>query len=216
MSSAEYVLPGDDASAPGYKPHKIEILAEGQQFVAFNDHPDTGKPYFWNGAGDPLCVPVGLLPSANRADFAAALEEAERVLARRGTKFCATPNHDSGGVHKPHGDPRASDPAILRAALRAIPNAGATTISGSGCATPRRPPSGRTDATPGLNGPGNQGDGAPTLTRVFGYGMRPIQTETSGPGSSIFRQASMGGRDPGPRRPQTSHQLTPPLNGFSR
>lgn len=27
--------------------HKVEILGDGQQFVAFADHPDTGKPYNW-------------------------------------------------------------------------------------------------------------------------------------------------------------------------
>lgn len=27
--------------------HKVEILGDGQQYVAFADHPDTGKPYEW-------------------------------------------------------------------------------------------------------------------------------------------------------------------------
>ena len=37
--------------------HKVEILASGQQFVAFNLHPDTREPYVWEG-GDPLAVPM--------------------------------------------------------------------------------------------------------------------------------------------------------------
>lgn len=37
-------------SADG-KRHKVELLCEGQQFVAYGVHPDTGKPYAWlNGA----------------------------------------------------------------------------------------------------------------------------------------------------------------------
>ena len=27
--------------------HRVEILGDGQQFVAFADHPDTGNPYQW-------------------------------------------------------------------------------------------------------------------------------------------------------------------------
>jgi hypothetical protein len=27
--------------------HKVEVLADGQQFVAFGQHPNTGRPYFW-------------------------------------------------------------------------------------------------------------------------------------------------------------------------
>lgn len=32
---------------PGRKKHPIEILARGQQFVAYAIHPDTGRPYEW-------------------------------------------------------------------------------------------------------------------------------------------------------------------------
>lgn len=32
---------------------KVEILAKGQQFIAYGIHPDTGKPYRWHGT-DPL------------------------------------------------------------------------------------------------------------------------------------------------------------------
>lgn len=37
---------------------KIEVLADGQQFVAFGMHPDTGKPYHWHGL-DPLDTFLG-------------------------------------------------------------------------------------------------------------------------------------------------------------
>src|SRR4051794_20872032 len=37
------------AEAPfaGFKRHPIEVLARGQQFVAFAIHPETGQPYQW-------------------------------------------------------------------------------------------------------------------------------------------------------------------------
>ncbi len=34
----------------------IEVLGDGQQFVAFHIHPDTGKPYHWLGDKSPLNV----------------------------------------------------------------------------------------------------------------------------------------------------------------
>lgn len=54
--------------------HQIEILCDGQQFVAYHTHPDTGRPYLWpeeeideDGetikAGGPLTIPAIDLPS---------------------------------------------------------------------------------------------------------------------------------------------------------
>lgn len=34
--------------------HQIEILCDGQQFVAYHTHPDTGKPYLWPNEDGPL------------------------------------------------------------------------------------------------------------------------------------------------------------------
>ena len=34
----------------------IEVLGDGQQFVAYHKHPDTGKPYYWPNGDDPLTV----------------------------------------------------------------------------------------------------------------------------------------------------------------
>ena len=44
ISTDEFTLPGDDPTVPGYKWHRVEILAEGQQFVAYGIHPDTLAP----------------------------------------------------------------------------------------------------------------------------------------------------------------------------
>lgn len=34
--------------------HAVEILADGQQFVAYGIHPDTHKEYYWTGVDNPL------------------------------------------------------------------------------------------------------------------------------------------------------------------
>ncbi len=43
--------------------HKVEILGDGQQFVAFADHPDTGKPYEWVSKKTLADIPAADLPT---------------------------------------------------------------------------------------------------------------------------------------------------------
>jgi putative DNA primase/helicase len=50
------------------KPHHVEVLGHGQQFVAYHIHPDTRQPYEWKGeqgglANVPACG-VTLVPEA--------------------------------------------------------------------------------------------------------------------------------------------------------
>lgn len=59
ITSNSYIDPDNATTAEG-KPLKqrIEILGNGQQFVAYHTHPDTGKPYDWPGfEHEPLDVP---------------------------------------------------------------------------------------------------------------------------------------------------------------
>ncbi len=54
---------------------QIEVLAEGQQFVAYHKHPDTHKPYTWPDAGfNPLEVLANQLPTLT-------IEQAEGLIA---------------------------------------------------------------------------------------------------------------------------------------
>lgn len=55
---------------------KVEILADGQQFVAAHIHPDTGKPYKWLGSS-PLTLPRADLPMLSHEQ---ANQIRERVL----------------------------------------------------------------------------------------------------------------------------------------
>lgn len=46
MRSNKYKTP-DPINDDGWEFHQIEILCDGQQFVAYHIHPDTHKPYVW-------------------------------------------------------------------------------------------------------------------------------------------------------------------------
>ena len=83
LSTAGFRLPGDDTDA---KAHKVEILGDGQQFVAYGIHPATGRPYAW---------PDDDLLNLERDDLAPLTQElaarvvagAEAVLAKAGTRI---------------------------------------------------------------------------------------------------------------------------------
>lgn len=48
--SASYIVPGAPLDKHGKPvPSKVEILGDGQQFVSFAIHPDTQRPYEWDG-----------------------------------------------------------------------------------------------------------------------------------------------------------------------
>lgn len=54
VKSSQWVDPAGELNAKG-KPvlQAVEVLADGEQFVAFGIHPSTKKPYFWRGVDDP-------------------------------------------------------------------------------------------------------------------------------------------------------------------
>jgi hypothetical protein len=95
---------------------KVEVLAQGQQFVADGIHPQTGQPYCWTN-GSPETVPVSELPFVTEDQVSAAVVEAERILREAGAK----PKQTRKGEH---GPPRgASDDffeQVKRAALANI------------------------------------------------------------------------------------------------
>ena len=124
MSTRGVRLPGDQ---PGDKAHRVEILGQGQQLVAYGIHPDTGKPYTWNGSGDPVKVPMGLLPPITLQGVRDFLVAAEAMLLEVGQPFGKLSDDDDRRQRverdKPADDLRAADAAMLRSALAAIPNA---------------------------------------------------------------------------------------------
>jgi putative DNA primase/helicase len=62
---------------------KVEILAEGEQFVAFGIHPDTRKPYFWPEMS-PLDVPSSDVPVVTLELLKQFVAESEQVLRAAG------------------------------------------------------------------------------------------------------------------------------------
>jgi putative DNA primase/helicase len=62
---------------------QIEILAEGQQFVAYGIHPDTLHPYEWVQDG-PDTVPWTDLPAVTEAQLIAFVAAAEAILRAAG------------------------------------------------------------------------------------------------------------------------------------
>jgi hypothetical protein len=67
--------------APNGAAQKIEILADGQQVVAFGIHPDTRKPYEWFG-GSPGKIARAELPYVREADMRRFLAAAAEMLVK--------------------------------------------------------------------------------------------------------------------------------------
>ena len=74
------------------KKHCIEVLTEGQQFVAYGIHPKTGKPYTWKDA-TPEQLAIGQIPEFT----------IEEVLERLKNKFDTLCNEHGfrNGKHEP-------------------------------------------------------------------------------------------------------------------
>lgn len=89
LTTAGYALPNDPVIDGKRKLSKVEILADGQQFVAYAVHPDTRAPYTWSGTGDPLNI--------QRADLVHISEEQAREIIRRAGALLA---QQAGAVPK--------------------------------------------------------------------------------------------------------------------
>ena len=62
---------------------QVEVLAQGQQFVAYGTHPDTKQPYHWEGAS-PLDTPMNDLPVVTRDQLHDLVATAEELLRAKG------------------------------------------------------------------------------------------------------------------------------------
>jgi putative DNA primase/helicase len=103
IETPEYVIPGYEGI------HQIEILGDGQQFVAFAMHPGTGNPYRWDGPS-PLDVPVSELPLITRERAEQFKNEAEAIIIRHGGQLAGkaqAPKADTAPLHEalPPGAP---------------------------------------------------------------------------------------------------------------
>lgn len=100
-----------------YQP--IEVLAHGQQFVAYGVHPDTGLPYAWPVEA-PDETPVDSLPLVTPAQVREACEAALRQVPEE-----LRPKRLITSDGKPHAashETAAATPEAIREALQHIPN----------------------------------------------------------------------------------------------
>src|SRR5262249_37428245 len=92
-------------TAPNGDEHRIEVLATGNQIVAFGLHKDTGKAYSWHG-GEPGAIKRDDLPYVRKDDAQAFLNAAADLLTKDfGFKLIANKQQaktDSGEQPKPN------------------------------------------------------------------------------------------------------------------
>jgi len=64
--------------------HGIEILGDGQQFVAYGIHPDTKRPYTWVRNGEVADIAADFLPELTPEGAQAALDAFSRIAQEHG------------------------------------------------------------------------------------------------------------------------------------
>lgn len=127
VSTAAYALKTDKPDASGkVKGSKVEILASGQQFVAYALHPDTGKPYTWNGGGEPLAMERSKLVTLDEEQAKEIVARCEVLLSLHGQLVeRRSITSDSGGTladRVPNERQDADDPILALSAVGAMPN----------------------------------------------------------------------------------------------
>lgn len=119
LFSLRFRFPDDP---PGAKPHGIEVLGLGQQFVAYGMHPDTRTEYTWNGAGEPLEVPFDQLPIATDEEFFGFLQWANNLLLDAGGVPCGTLAHNDSAARTSNDELAAHNPDECKQAIAALAN----------------------------------------------------------------------------------------------
>jgi hypothetical protein len=81
--SVAFYDPTDPVKANGKRnEQRVELLGDGQQFVAYHRHPDTGTDYEWvDLMGGLAYMPADSLPAVSRAQVVALLAETARLVA---------------------------------------------------------------------------------------------------------------------------------------
>ena len=93
-------------TSPDGESHKVEILGQGQQFVAIHIHPDTNKPYQWPGGKNPVNTPVDDLPLIDAEAAREIVAEFERLAQKAGW------NRKAGGISAAQGPVDETDPFV--------------------------------------------------------------------------------------------------------
>jgi hypothetical protein len=105
----------------------LEFLADGRQFVAYNDHPITRKPYYWLDNRNPETVPASDLTVVTEAqvlELFAMFDEIAREegWTKRGGLESPLEQDENAAPRTIHRDPIGLEDDAIRAALMAVPN----------------------------------------------------------------------------------------------
>ena len=102
---------------------RIEILAAGQQFVAFGIHPETKAPYRWPESS-PLDVPLRELPAVSKERCQDFIATAEKYLRKVGGQSAADRREIEREGRKAAGLRRNQTPSreLIEEAVAHIPN----------------------------------------------------------------------------------------------
>lgn len=84
VTSARFYDPSNPEVDPDRKGQRLEVLGDGQQFVAFHIHPETNKPYQWEDWEDPLELESFDLPTITGEHARLACREFERLCVEAG------------------------------------------------------------------------------------------------------------------------------------
>lgn len=110
--------------------HKIEILGEGQQFVAYHIHPETKKPYDWPDFDGPVETLVSDLPLLTEEKARELIEFFDDVAVEEGWKLAkksrvigATASSVSDNPWIEDSDPIDISTVELRSRLLLVPGA---------------------------------------------------------------------------------------------
>ena len=109
-----------DTPFAGRKRHPLEVLARGQQFVAYAVHPGTGRPYDWP-EDNPLDVPLENLPAVTETQVMAWLDQAYALIPAEMKPRTLIGDSVPADVWRGPSDPRGTYEAV-RSALAHIPN----------------------------------------------------------------------------------------------
>lgn len=102
--------------------HRVEILGDGQQFVAYATHPDTGRPYAWAGDRGPADADAATLPTITAEQARAICDYFESIVpdgwTRVGSATAGRVPRDPWAGFKPRA---GKTPDEVRALLDALP-----------------------------------------------------------------------------------------------
>ena len=124
VSTAAYVMSTDKPDENGkVKGSKVEILADGQQFVGYAIHPTTNEPYKWNGGGEPLEVERTRLITLDEAQAKEIITRCEVLLSLHGERVEREAMARGPSVNRVSAERQtADDPILAMAALGNMPN----------------------------------------------------------------------------------------------